>query len=74
MYGRESGSCGQYGDRHDFGEPTEHEERGVLVVTHGRRAGRIYTVERSWTERTCGKCKYVERSEVGQRGSEWPSL
>ena len=63
-------------ERHDWGEFTEHEERGMLVVTHGRRAGRIYNVEQTWRDRTCNECGQVET--VGPtEGSltktmEWP--
>lgn len=68
--------CGNvsYQKDHDLGEAKAHEERGVLVITHGKRTGRIYATEHSWTERTCKSCGYVRTSETTRQSNEWPSI
>lgn len=66
------GACGAYNSEHDFGESTDQEERGVLVITHGRRTGRIYTVERSWTEQSCKRCGCINKRQHDERSFEWP--
>lgn len=66
--------CGPYDREHDFGEFTTHEERGVLVITHGARTGRIYTVEQSWRERTCKRCGTIDKRCDNESGHEWPVM
>jgi len=65
-------SCGQYNREHDWQEKIQHEERAVLVITHGPRAGRIYAVDQSWSERTCKRCDWTQKIEGERQGSEWP--
>lgn len=72
MHGVGITSCGPYSQEHDLGDITTHEERGVLVITHGKRAGRIYATEQSWTEQTCKKCNQTERLDLGRQSHEWP--
>ena len=65
--------CGgsQY-EKHEFEPWVDKEERAVLVMTHGQRAGRAYNVDRLWRERICSKCGVIERTEQQQDGLEWP--
>lgn len=65
--------CGPYNREHEWGEYAQHEERGVLVITHGRRAGRIYATEQSWRERECGQCHQIDRAFYAGQSSEWPT-
>ena len=58
--------------RHEWSAWTEEEERGVLVVTHGPRTGRIYNVEQFTKQRTCVKCQETETSTQSPRPFEWP--
>ena len=67
--------CSDYGSlnpRHEWGDWTAQEERGVLVVTHGPRVGRIYAVEQTTHERACTKCGEKERRAEQPRPLEWP--
>jgi hypothetical protein len=66
------GQCGGYQREHDFGDWTEDEERGILVITHGKRVGRIYAVEKHRRERSCKHCKVVEHDENMGSSAEWP--
>ena len=62
-----------YGERdHAWGDLAAQEERGVLVVTHGPRAGRIYAVEQTTHERACTKCGEKEQRTEQPRPFEWP--
>ena len=67
-----SSNCGQYNESHKWGEFSEHEERGFLIITHGKRVGRVYATERNWRERTCNECHFTERVEEDHKSSEWP--
>ena len=66
------GQCGPYDREHSWGEWTSEEERGILVITHGKRTGRIYSVERSTRDRECSRCGAKDRRIIDGRGFEWP--
>lgn len=73
MFGnQENCSNVNYQRKHDFGEVSAYEERGMLVITHGKRVGRTYAVEKSWTEKTCTHCGYVCRETTTHQAHEWP--
>lgn len=71
LYDQMQTRCGPYDREHDWTEFSEREERGVLVMTHGNRAGRIYTVEQTWRERDCKRCGMKHKDPVS-RSAEWP--
>lgn len=57
---------------HEWPAWDEDEERGVLVVTHGRRAGRIFAVEQRVQRRECIKCHEAQEQNTRAGGNEWP--
>lgn len=58
----------------NFGDRTEHEERGLPVITHGNRTGRIYATEYMWSKRTCNECQFVERHSCCHQSDEWRTI
>jgi len=68
------GKCGQYSQNHDWEMGEECEERGVLVITHGKRVGRIYTVEQAWQDATCKNCSETEKRNLTPQSFEWPRV